>query len=132
MGYGTQTTEQEVRQDDPTDHHRLHSAPPMPLGRLQHQRFLRAERMSNQPYQNILHFLNAHVHMLNHSSVQHTRRHIPPTTFLLQGVETLEDDTFPLGEPVSNVWQIVARITGRHMKVSPHRVYLEYRAKYCG
>src|SRR5215510_8188648 len=98
MGYGTQATEQEVRQDDPTDHHRLHSAPPMPLGRLQHQRFLRAERISNQPYQDTLHFLNAHIDMLNHSSIEHSRRNIPPTTFLLQVVEALQNDAFQMGE----------------------------------
>ena len=48
----------------------------------------------NQSHQNTLHFLNAHVHMLNHSPVEHASRHIPPPTFLLQGIETLEDDTF--------------------------------------
>src|SRR5262245_20512600 len=114
MGYGTQTTEQEVRQYDPTDHHRLHRAPPMPLGRLQQQRSLRAECIPDQPYQNTLHLLNAHIDMLNHTTVQHARRHMPPPAFLLQGMKTLEDDTFTMGETVSDVGKIVARITAMH------------------
>jgi hypothetical protein len=84
------------------------------LGRLQQQRFLKAERISNQPHQNALHFLNTHVHMLNHSPIQHARRNIPPPTLLLQVVETLENDAFPLGETVSDVGEIVTRVMGRH------------------
>ena len=57
--------------------------------------------------------------MLNHSSLEHARRNIPPPTFLLQGMETLKDDTFPMGEPVSDVWQIVTRVMRRHMMVLP-------------
>jgi hypothetical protein len=41
------------------------------------------------------------------------------TAFLLQVIEAPKDDTFPMAEIVSNVGKIVARITGRHMKVSP-------------
>jgi hypothetical protein len=37
---------------------------------------------------------------------------MPPTTFSLQGIEALEDDAFPVGETVSNVWETVTRITG--------------------
>jgi hypothetical protein len=70
--------------------------------------------------------------MLNHSSIEHSCRHIPPPSFLLQVIQTLKDDMFPVGETVSDVWKIVARITGRHMKVSPRRVYLEFRAECCG
>src|SRR5215813_10326598 len=70
--------------------------------------------MPDQPCQNILHFFNAHIDMLNHSPVEHPCRHIPPPTFLLQVVETLEDDTFPMGEPVSDVWEIITWIMGRH------------------
>jgi hypothetical protein len=59
---------------------------------------------------------------------KHFSRNIPPATFLLQGVETLQDDAFPVGETVSDVGEIVTRITGRHMKVLPRRVYREFRA----
>jgi len=90
------------------------------------------EFVSYQSYQNTLHFLNAHVTMLNHSPVQHSRRNIPPPTFLLQVVKALQDDTFPMGETVSNIGEIVTRVTGRHMKVSPRRIYPEFRAEYCG
>ena len=65
--------------------------------------------MSDEPNNNALHFLYTHVHMLNHSSVKHARRNIPPTTFLLQGMETLENDTFPVGETVSNVGKMLTR-----------------------
>jgi hypothetical protein len=83
--------------------------------------------MPNEPYQNTLQFLNAHVHKLNHSSVQHSCRNIPPPTFLLQVVETLQNYTFPMGETVSNVGKMLTRIMGRHMKVSLCRVYQEFR-----
>jgi hypothetical protein len=72
----------------------------------------------DQPYQNTLHFFNAHVHMLNHSSIQHSRRHIPPPAFLLQVVETLEDDTFPVGETVSNIGEVVTRVMVGHQQFS--------------
>src|SRR6266446_1224170 len=118
---GTQTTEQEGRQNDSTDHHRVHSAPLVPLGRLQQQWFLRAEWMSDQPHQNTLHLLNTHVHMFNHSPVKHARRNIPPPAFLLQSIETLEDNTFTMGETVSNIGEVVTRVTDRHIRASPYR-----------
>src|SRR5262249_57259542 len=77
--------------------------------------------MPNESYQNTLHFLNAHIHMLNHSPVEHPCRNIPPPTLLLQVVETLQNDTFPVGETVSDVGKIITWITGRNMKVSPRR-----------
>jgi hypothetical protein len=89
------------------------------LGRLQQQRFLRAEFMPDQPYQNTLQFLNAHIDMLNHSPVQHSRRNIPPPTFLLQVMKTLEDDAFPVGETVSNIGKIGTRITVVQVNGSP-------------
>jgi hypothetical protein len=52
--------------------------------------------MPNQPYQDTLHFLNAHIDMLNHTPVEHSCRHIPPTTFLLQIIETPQNDAVPL------------------------------------
>ena len=67
----------------------------------------------NQSHQDTLHFCNAHVHVLNHSPVEHPRRHIPPPALLLQGMETLQDDTFPMGETVANIGEVVTRVTGR-------------------
>jgi len=52
--------------------------------------------------------------MLDHTPVKHSRRHIPPTTFLLQVIQTLENDAFPMGETVSNIGERVTRIMGRH------------------
>ena len=49
--------------------------------------------------------------MLNHSPVERSCRHIPLTTFLLQVVETLQNDAFPVGETVSNIGEIVTRST---------------------
>jgi hypothetical protein len=37
-----------------------------------------------------------------------------PPAFLLQVVETLENNTFPIGEPVSNIGEIVTRVTRVH------------------
>jgi hypothetical protein len=49
--------------------------------------------------------------MLNHSPIQHARRNIPPAAFLLQVVEALQNYTFPVGETVSNVREIITRVT---------------------
>jgi hypothetical protein len=56
--------------------------------------------------------------MLDHSAVEHSRRNIPPTAFLLEVIKTLEDDAFSVGETVSNIWQIVTRIRGTHRQFS--------------
>jgi len=52
--------------------------------------------------------------MLNHSPIQHSCGNIPPTTFLLQFIQALEDDAFPVGETVSHIRQIVIRATFVH------------------
>jgi hypothetical protein len=49
--------------------------------------------------------------------------------FLLQGMETLEDDTFTAGETVSNIGEVVTRITGIHMRV-PHVFILRQWKSY--
>jgi hypothetical protein len=72
----------------------------------------------DQPHQDSLHFLNAHIDMLNHAPVQHSRRDIPPTTFLLQVIETLENNTFPMGETVSNIREVVTRVMVVHVSRS--------------
>jgi hypothetical protein len=54
--------------------------------------------------------------MLHHRPVQHARRYIPPTTFLLQGMETLEDDTFSVNETVSDVGEVITRSTMVHQQ----------------
>jgi hypothetical protein len=59
--------------------------------------------MPDQSYQNALHFFDAHVYILDHSSVEHPSGNIPAIAFLLQGVETLQDDAFTVGETVSNI-----------------------------
>jgi hypothetical protein len=82
--------------------------------------------MSDQPYQNTLHFLNAHIDMLNHSSVQHPCRHIPPPSFPLQVIETLEDDAFTMSETVSNIWERVTRVMAMHRSMLFALVSLMY------
>jgi hypothetical protein len=52
--------------------------------------------------------------MLDDSSIEHARRHIPSPTFLLQVIEALEDDTFSVGEPVPDVGEISTRVTAMH------------------
>src|SRR5215510_9905236 len=56
--------------------------------------------------------------MLNYSSVEHSRRDIPPTAFLLQVVEALKDDSFPVGETVSNIGERRTRVTRVHVRSS--------------
>src|SRR4029453_1409973 len=78
--------------------------------------------LPDQPYQNALHLLHAHIHILDDSPVEHSCRHIPPTAFLLQGMEPLEGDTFPIGEPIFHIREIVTWVTGRH-----ERGFLPYK-----
>jgi hypothetical protein len=59
-----------------------------------------------------------HIDMLHHSTIKHSRRHIPPTTFPLQVIETLQDDAFPVGETVSDVGEIGTRLRGTHVRFS--------------
>jgi hypothetical protein len=73
------------------------------------------EFMPYQSYQNTLHLINTHIHMLDHTSVEHACGNMPPTAFLLQVIETLQDDAFTVGETVSDVWQILMRITVMHI-----------------
>src|SRR5215510_9030599 len=47
-------------------------------------------------------------------SLEHSYQNIPPPAFLLQVVEALQNDAFPMGETVSNIREIVTRVTDRH------------------
>src|SRR5262245_32208681 len=69
---------------------------------------VRAHRKT-QPivYQNTLHFLNAHIPIFHHSSIEHPCGHLPPATLLLQCLEALQDDTFTVRQPITNIRQIV-------------------------
>jgi hypothetical protein len=53
--------------------------------------------------------------MLNHSPIEHARRNMPAPALLLQGMETLENDTFTLAKTISDVWYIVMRVTMVHL-----------------
>jgi len=46
---------------------------------------------------------------------------MPPPTFLLQVIETLENNTFPMGETVFHIREIVTRVTARHGQVPLYR-----------
>jgi hypothetical protein len=76
--------------------------------------------MSDEPYQDTLHLFNCHVHILDDRSIEHSCRHIPPPAFLLQGMKTLEDNTFPGGEPVSHIGEVVTRVMRRHVIHFPY------------
>jgi hypothetical protein len=77
------------------------------------------EFLPDQSSQNALHFLHAHIDMLDHRSVDHPCGNIPPTAFLLEVMETREDDAFLVGETVSNIRKIFPRVRDRHVKCSP-------------
>ena len=68
-------------------------------------RAVRAERMSDEPHKDTLHFLNTPIYMLHHTSVKHARWHLPTTTLLLSFLETPENDSFTMGETVCNIWR---------------------------
>jgi hypothetical protein len=63
--------------------------------------------LPDQPYKYALPFLNAHIHILDDRCIKHACRHMSPPTCLQQGMQTLEDDAFPMGETVSDVGEIV-------------------------
>jgi hypothetical protein len=76
--------------------------------------------MTDEPDKNALHFFNAHIDMLDHTPVQHTRWHVPITALLLQFLQAPEDDSFTMGETSLYVWHIVTKITIRHVSFFPH------------
>jgi hypothetical protein len=74
--------------------------------------------MPNQPYQDTLHFLNAHIHTLDHRPVEHSCRHIPSTAFLLEAGKTLQDDAFTVCQTISDIREIITRVTIKHRRFS--------------
>jgi hypothetical protein len=70
--------------------------------------------MSDQSHKDTRHFLDTHIHMLDHTSIQHPRWHIPTTMLLLQCLEAPQDDAFTMAETVLHIWQRVMRIMMRH------------------
>jgi hypothetical protein len=59
--------------------------------------------MPNEADQDALHFLDAHIHMLNHTAVEHARRDMPVTALRLQFAEAPQDNAFTTGETISNI-----------------------------
>jgi hypothetical protein len=90
----------------------LHSTEGWEIGHL--KTALWQELIPHQSYQNTLHFLHTHIDIFDHSSVEHACGHMSTTTVLLQVVETLEDDTFPAGETITDIRQRVTRGTAVH------------------
>jgi hypothetical protein len=86
--------------------------------------------MTDELDKNALHFFNAHIDMLDHTPVEHTRRNVPITALLLQLLQAPEDDAFVMGETVLYVWQVITRITIRHVRFFP-RSYAEEIATMC-
>ncbi len=76
--------------------------------------------MTDEPDKNALHFFNAHIDMLDHTAVEHTRWNVPIAALFLQFLQAPEDDSFAVRETVLYVWQIVTRITLRHMRFFPY------------
>ena len=76
--------------------------------------------MTDEPDKNALHFFNAHIDMLDHTPVEHTCWNVPIAALLLQFLQAPEDDSFAVRETVLYVWQIVTRITIRHMRFFPY------------
>ena len=85
--------------------------------------------MTDEPDKNALHFFNAHIDMLDHTPVEHTRWNVPMTALLLQFLQAPED-AFVMGETVLYIWQIVTRITLQHVRFFP-RSYVEDIATIC-
>ena len=71
----------------------------------------------NQSDQNALHFLNTHIHMLDHTAVAHAGWHMPTTAFLLQLLETSQDDSFTVRQTISHIGEVVTRVTVRHVRL---------------
>jgi hypothetical protein len=86
--------------------------------------------MTDEPDKNALHFFNAYIDMLDHTSVEHTRWNVPITALLLQFLQAPEDDAFVMGETILYVWQVITRITIRHVRFFL-RLYAEEIATMC-
>jgi hypothetical protein len=74
--------------------------------------------MSDQPHQDALHCLNAHIHILDDRSIKYPCGNMSPPAFLLQVIQTFQDDTFRVGKTVSDVWEIGTRVMDIHVKFS--------------
>jgi hypothetical protein len=59
--------------------------------------------MPDKSYEHTLQFLDAHIDMLDHIPVKHTRWHVSATTLLLQFVQAPQDEAFTGGETVSPI-----------------------------
>jgi hypothetical protein len=75
--------------------------------------------MSDESHKDTLHFLDTHIYMLDHTSIEHPRWYMPTIALLLQFLEAPENDSFTMDETVSNIWQIITRITAWHVRFSP-------------
>jgi hypothetical protein len=58
-----------------------------------------------------LHLLDAHIGILDHTPIQHTRWHVSTTTFLLEFMQAPQDDAFTGSEPVAHIREIIMRVT---------------------
>ncbi len=56
--------------------------------------------------------------MLNHTPVEHARWHMPVTALLLQCTEAPQNDSFTVGETVSDIGEIVTRVAVTHVRFS--------------
>jgi hypothetical protein len=72
----------------------------------------------DESYEDALHFLDAHVNVLNHTSVKHARWHMSTTSLLLQIVETLQDNALTTGEAIANIGHVVTRGSFTHPRFS--------------
>ena len=79
--------------------------------------------MPDKSYENTLHLLDAHINILDHTPVKHTRWHVSATTFLLQFVQAPQDDAFTVGKTISHIWQIVMRVTVTHVRFSLSTIF---------
>jgi len=72
--------------------------------------------MTDEPDKNALHFFNAHIDLLDHTPIEHTRWNGPITALLLQFLQAPEDNAFVVRETVSYVWQVITSIMIRHVR----------------
>ncbi len=79
--------------------------------------------MSDKPYQDTLHFINRHIHILDYTPVEHARWHMPVTALFLQCTEALQDDSFTVGETISHIGEIVTRVAVIHNRSSYPRAH---------
>lgn len=86
--------------------------------------------MPDKSHQDTLHFLDAHIDMFDHISIQHACWHMLTTTLLLQLLQAPENHALTMAETILYIREIITQFSLRHVRLSPYP-YAEDIATLC-